>query len=83
MDVQHSFMFGHTFRHLCSVPEGRSPSATMSGLRGCGNVMEWDCIMRKGSESPGFLPILKRLIARTSIPRCNAYARLILHRLLV
>ncbi|KAL1983159.1 hypothetical protein VTN96DRAFT_409 [Rasamsonia emersonii] len=77
MDAQHSFMFGHTC--ILSVHDVRLPLPCADSLWECDNVEEWSRLMRKTPESPGFLPVLKRLLGRTPIPpHCSAYARLIL-----
>ncbi|KAJ5730685.1 Krueppel c2h2-type zinc finger protein [Penicillium malachiteum] len=77
MDAQHSFMFGHTC--ILSVQDVRLPLPCPDYLWECGDVLEWDRMIRKSPEPPGFLPVLKKLIARTPIPpQCTAYGRLIL-----
>lgn len=77
MDAQHSFMFGHTC--ILSVHDVRLPLPCADNLWDCGTAEDWDRIMRKIPESPGFLPVLKRLLGCTPIPsHCSAYARLIL-----
>ncbi|KAH8688775.1 putative krueppel c2h2-type zinc finger protein [Talaromyces proteolyticus] len=77
MDAQHTFMFGHTC--ILSVHDVRLPLPCADVLWDCSNPEEWDRMMRKTPESPGFLPILKRLLARTPIPpHCSAFSRLIL-----
>ncbi|OJJ48597.1 hypothetical protein ASPZODRAFT_150792 [Penicilliopsis zonata CBS 506.65] len=77
MDAQQSFMFG--LPCILSVQDLRLPLPCHDSLWESGNAEEWSCMMRKTSESPGFLPVLKMLLARNPIPpRCSAYARLIL-----
>lgn len=77
MDAQHSFMFGHTC--ILSVHDVRLPLPCADALWECTKAADWDRMMRKTPESPGFLPVLKRLLARSPIPpHCSAYSRLIL-----
>ena len=77
MDAQHSFMFGHTC--ILSVHDVRLPLPCADVLWDCTKAEDWDRMMRKTPESPGFLPVLKRLLARTPIPpHCSPYARFIL-----
>jgi hypothetical protein len=77
MDAQHTFMFGHTC--ILSVHDVRLPLPCADVLWECSRPEEWDRMMRKTPESPGFLPVLKRLLARTPIPpHCSAFSRLIL-----
>ncbi|KAJ5679945.1 Krueppel c2h2-type zinc finger protein [Penicillium macrosclerotiorum] len=77
MDAQHSFMFGHTC--VLSVQDVRLPLPCSDYLWECGNCHDWNSMYQKMPEPPGFLPVLKRLIARAPIPpNCTAYGRLIL-----
>jgi Fungal specific transcription factor domain len=77
MDAQHSFMFGHTC--VLSVHDVRLPLPCADILWECSKAEDWDRMMRKTPESPGFLPVLKRLLARTPIPpHCSPYSRFIL-----
>ncbi|KAJ5174192.1 Krueppel c2h2-type zinc finger protein [Penicillium canariense] len=77
MDAQHSFMFGHTC--VLSVQDVRLPLPCPDYLWECGNALHWNRMLGKIPEPPGFLPVLKRLIARAPIPPdCTAYGRLIL-----
>ncbi|KAJ5623638.1 Krueppel c2h2-type zinc finger protein [Penicillium lividum] len=77
MDAQHSFIFGH--HCILSVQDVRLPLPCQDYLWECSDVIEWNRMIRKAPESPGFLPVLKRLIARNPIPpQCTAYGRLIL-----
>lgn len=77
MDAQHSFMFGHTC--VLSVHDVRLPLPCADNLWECDNAADWSRMSKKVSESPGFLPVLKRLLARHPIPsNCTAYGRLIL-----
>ena len=77
MDAQHSFMFGHTC--VLSVQDVRLPLPCPDYLWECNNSFDWDRLIRKLPEPPGFLPVLKKLIARSPIPpHCTAYGRLIL-----
>lgn len=85
MDMQHSFMFGHTIGHTCvlSLQDVHLPlPSTMSGLPvGMRQRYGMGPHDAQRLQVSWFLPVPKRLIARTLVPRCNAYARLILHRL--
>jgi hypothetical protein len=77
MDAQHSFMFGHTC--VLSVHDVRLPLPCADSLWDCDNPEEWSRMMRKYPEPPGFLPVLKGLLAQTPIPpRCSDFGRLIL-----
>lgn len=77
MDAQHSFMFGHTC--VLSVHDVRLQLPCADSLWECDNAETWRRMMRKCPESPGFLPVLKQLLARHPIPsHCSAYGRLIL-----
>ncbi|KAJ5814499.1 Krueppel c2h2-type zinc finger protein [Penicillium riverlandense] len=77
MDAQHSFMFGHTC--VLSVQDVRLPLPCPDYVWECNNAQDWERMMRRLPEPPGFLPVLKKLLARTPIPpHCDAYARLIL-----
>lgn len=77
MDAQHSFMFGHTC--VLSVQDVRLPLPCPEQVWESNDAVEWDQLIQKMPEPPGFLPVLKRLIARTPIPpQSTAYGRLIL-----
>jgi hypothetical protein len=77
MDAQHSFMFGHTC--ILSVHDVRLPLPCADVLWECGNMDEWKLLVSRTPESPGFLPVLKRLLGRVPIPpHCSSFSRLIL-----
>lgn len=77
MDAQHSFMFGHTC--VLSVHDVRLPLPCPDNLWECDNADTWARMMRKTTEPPGFLPVVKQLLGRHPIPsHCSAYGRLIL-----
>lgn len=77
MDAQHSFMFGHTC--VLSVQDVRLPLPCSEHIWECKDPIEWDRLIQKAPEPPGFLPVLKRIIAGSPIPpQSTAYGRLIL-----
>ncbi|KAJ6157939.1 Krueppel c2h2-type zinc finger protein [Penicillium chermesinum] len=77
MDAQHSFMFGHTC--VLSVQDVRLPLPCPENVWECNDAVKWDRLIQKAPEPPGFLPVLKDLIAQNPIPpQSTPYGRLIL-----